>query len=567
MALDPKTEVGIEPQILTTTPDGNGSVHESSPMESVEKPPPQGPRGWRFWAIFPPLCLTVLLSALESTVVSTALPSITADLQAGHLYVWFVNGYFLTMTVSQPFYGQFAQLFGRRGLMISSVALFALGSGIGGGAVNAAMLIAGRLIQGFGGGGIGLMTNMIISDLVSERERGKFSSILFGTFTLGTAIGPIVGGALVQHGSWRWVFYLNLPIAGVCLVMLYFFLQVSNPEREIGLRTKLARIDWIGNFFLIASVSSILIALSWGGSTYAWSSWHVLVSLCIGFAGFALFAVYEGTSFCVAPILPHRIFVSNRTTTVTLYISFIQYLLTYWIIYFLPVYFQGALVESSTQSGILLLPTVLFGVPVAMISGNVLSKTGRYKPIHLSGLGLLTLGLGLFIKLDQFSSVAEYIIFQLITTTGIGLLMATLLPAVHVGLAESEVGVATACWGFVRSFGGIWGTAIPAAIFNSQFQSQLERRIQDHTVLTTLGSGAAYSKVSGDYIRSLSSEMSSEVISTYTHALKVTWVVAVVISGVSFAVGFLEREIPLRTIVKSDYGLKEKSEKLPEGKP
>jgi Major Facilitator Superfamily len=466
-------------------------------------------------------------------------------------------------TAFQPLYGQLAQVFGRRWLLIGAVAVFALGSGISGGATSSSMLLAGRIIQGIGGGGLSLMTQIIISDLVSVRERAKFMSIIFATFTLGTGLGPFIAGALVDHTTWRWVFYINLPIAGVSLVLLYIFLQVHY-KKTLTVRQKLTRIDYVGNVLLVMSVSSILIALSWADTKYPWSSWRILVPLLMGFAGTALFHVYEATPWCKEPTVPGHVFSNNRTTTLTLLFSFCQFMLSFWIIYFLPVYFQGVLLMSPERSGVMLLPTVLFSPPVAMASGQLLSRTGRYKPIHLTGLGLLTLGIGLFIHLDQNCSIGEVVGFQLIAGLGMGLIMSTLLPAVQAGLPQKQVASATATWGFVRAYGGIWGVAIPGAVFNSQFQKYLLAQVTDPQVIKALSNGSAYSQVSGSYINSLPSLVRSQVIGVYADAVRMVWIVAVAISGAAFVLCFLEKEIPLRTTVKSDYGLKEKKPRLDE---
>lgn len=249
-------------------------------------------KGWRFWAIFPALMLVSLLVAVESTVTSTALPTIVHELNAGHLYIWFVNAYFLTGAAFLPLLGQLSDIFGRRWVFISVVAIFTLGSGISGGANSSTMLIAGRAVQGIGGGGINLLIELIVSDLVPLRERGNYMSLLFAFFALGTAIGPFVGGILVQRSSWRWVFYINLPIGGVALIFLIFFLRVKY-DRTSSFSSRLKKIDYLGTAILAAAITSLLIGLSWGGALYAWSSYRVVVPLVLGILGIFIFHAYE----------------------------------------------------------------------------------------------------------------------------------------------------------------------------------------------------------------------------------------------------------------------------------
>lgn len=242
-------------------------------------------------------------------------------------------------TAFTPLLGQIADAFGRRWLTISIVAIFALGSGISGGASSTRMLIAGRAIQGIGGGGIILMIEMIVCDLVPLRDRGKFMGVVFALCSIGASLGPFIGGAITQHATWRWVFYMNLPIAGVALVLHILFLHV-NYNRDPSTAARLRRLDYTGNVVLLASVTAILVALTYGGSIYPWSSWRVLLPLLVGFAGLGLFIAYERSRWCVNPGMPIHLF-KNRTSAAAFFLTFIHALYSVWVLYFLPVYFQA----------------------------------------------------------------------------------------------------------------------------------------------------------------------------------------------------------------------------------
>ncbi|RAH81748.1 MFS general substrate transporter [Aspergillus japonicus CBS 114.51] len=532
------------------------------------RPPPlpqPAARGWRFWTIFPPLCIATLFSALESTVTSTSLPEITSSLNAGSNYTWFVNGYLLTSTVFIPFYGQFAQVFGRRWPAMVAVAIFTLGSGISGGANSTAMLIAGRLVQGLGGAGIGTMTNLIISDLVSVRERGKYQGIIFGTFGIGIAIGPVIGGAIAQSGHWRWVFWLNLPLGGVTLVLQFIFLQVTF-RRVFTFAQKIRQIDWIGNLMLIGAMVAILIALSWADTVYAWSDWHILVPFLLGFAGLAGFHAFEAwPRFCRVPTIPGRLF-RNRTSAVTLINTFLSSMLTYWRSYFLPVYFQGVLLVSPQRSGVLLLPSVLIAAPAAILSGVALSHFGRYKPIHILGYALMTLGTGLYIDYDADSSLAKVVLYQMIAGFGGGILLTTFLPAVQGANPPKDLVPASATWAYLRAFGSIWGIAIPSAIFNSRVSYYVQSRVSDAAVRAQLEGGGAYSHVSAAYIKALPDGVRQEVVGAYTSAMRNVWEVCVAFCAVALLLTFLEEEIPMRTAAEQgDSALKERKKREAEG--
>ncbi|KAE8387926.1 DNA repair protein RAD50 [Aspergillus alliaceus] len=514
-------------------------------------------KGWRFWAIYLSLSVSILLAAVESTVTSTALPFISDQLQAGEDFVWFVNSFFLTSACFQPLFGQCANLFGRRWLMIGAVAIFVLGSGISGGATNSNMMIAGRGIQGIGGGGINVMIDMIVSDLVPLRERGNFMGLIFAIFSIGTSLGPFIGGAIVQYSSWRWVFYINLPIGGAALVCLFLFLHV-NYQREPW-QNKIKRVDYTGNALLMTSIVAILLALTWGGTTYPWSNWRIIICLVLGFIGMITFHVYEASPYCREPMMPPHLF-TNRTTATAMVLAFLHMMLTFWVVYFMPVYFQSVKLSSSARAGVQFLPSVILAVPTAVLAGMALTKWGRYRPIHAVGMALVTLGLGLFTLLGAASSAAEWIVFQILTAIGLGCLLTTTLAAVQADLAEKDVGLATATWAFMRSYGAIWGISIPAAVFNTQF-GKLSARIEDPAVAAQLARGQAYSHVSAAFIKALEPRVRGEVVGVYSDALLLVWQVSIAFAGMGFLLVWFQKEIKLRTDLETEYGLADPKQK------
>ncbi|TPR06557.1 Amidase family protein [Aspergillus niger] len=484
---------------------------EQLKVEEQEEPPTKTKYGPRIWAIMVALCVTNLLVALEGTVISTALPTIVEDLGGGEAYVWASTGYFLTNTVFQPLYGQMADIFGRRWLIIFAVAMFVLGSGISGGAPSMNALIAGRVIQGIGGGGITLLVNLIVCDLVPLRERGRLMAIVFAAVSVGTSLGPIVGGLIVQQTTWRWVFYLNLPVGGISMVLLFVFLQVGHRSEETSIKRRLKQIDYGGNLIFILAISFILVALAYGGTLWPWKSYSTIISLVFGFYGVVVFIFYEQSNFCRQPTLPMRV---------------------------------------------MMLPTVLVLVPASVVSGALLSKFGRYKPFHFIGFALFTLGFGCFITLDENSPDVAWIMVQIVVALGSGSSLSTLLPAVQAEFSDQDTAAATAAWAFVRQFGVVWGVSVPSAIFNAQVQHDLSR-VSSDSVQKTLSGGAAYEHGTKDYVNSLSGDVRKQVIGLYADSLQIVWIFATVIAGVGFLLVFLEREITLRTKLDTKYGLKE----------
>ena len=278
------------------------------------------------------LSIASLLSALDVSVISTAMPSMINDLGSSYAYAWIANAYFLTMTAFQPLYGQTANIFGRRSLTLLAVLLFAIGSAIAGAAPNLGALIAGRAIKGIGGGGINILIEIVVADLVPLRERPKFISIIFTAYTIAVVLGPVIGGLLAQRVTWRWIFYLNVPVAGVALVLLAVVLRVQYTKDTM--KNSLKRVDLAGNTLLITSVVSVLLALTWGGVDFPWSSWRTILPLVLGLLGIIAFLAIESTTLIPEPTMPMRIF-SNRTSLGGFALTLIHAMLMYWVSYFL----------------------------------------------------------------------------------------------------------------------------------------------------------------------------------------------------------------------------------------
>lgn len=500
------------------------------------------------------LCTTGLLGALENTVVTTSLPTIVDELQLGRNYIWVTNIFFLTSAAVQPLFGQVANIFGRRWLTMFIVAVYTLGSGICGGANSGAMLIAGRAVQGIGSGGLNMIVDVVISDLVPLRERGNYIALILTVYSVGTSIGPFVGGIIVERTTWRWVFYINLPVGGAALVLLFLFLHVSSPK-EMSLLQKIKRIDYVGNVVIMASSVAILYALTYGGSLFSWSDARVIVPLVLGLLGLVLFFFLESSPWIKEPVTPVRLF-THRTGAIIGINTFLNSALLYWAMYFLPVYFQAVLLSSPAWSGVQMLPIVLVAVPGAIVAVIVLSKFGRYKQLHVIGFAIVTISLGLFSMLDQYSSTADWVVFQVLGGLGSGMVLNTLLPAFQAGIPESDQAAATASWAFIRSFGNIWGVAIPAAIFNNRF-SALEHQILDPTVRSQLSGGRAYEHASRAFVASLPQPVRAETIGVFVDALKMVWYISVVLCGIACVLSLFEKEIELRKELDTAYGMEE----------
>ncbi|KAJ5365620.1 Major facilitator superfamily domain general substrate transporter [Penicillium concentricum] len=512
-------------------------------------------RTWRFWAVFPALCVTTFLSALDTSILSTALPTIALDIDAGELYMWITNSYILSSTVVLPLFGQMANIFGRRRMLIISVVIFTLGSGMAGGAKNTGLLIAGRTIQGIGGGGINTLVDIVICDLVPLRQRGKYVALMAAVWAVGTVIGPVLGGAFAQYVSWRWVFYINLPLCAASLLLLVLFLRVTHPRTGGTVWHQLKRVDLVGNSILTAAVISILLALTWAGTTYAWSSWRVIVPLILGLGGLFLFYGHQTSRFCTEPSIPLRLF-SSRTGMCALWIAFLQSILLYWVGYFLPVYFQAIRNSTATESGLYVLPITAAIAPFGIITGVIIAMTGKYRIFHFLGYIFLTIASGLFSLLDDHSPARDWAGFQILFGAGSGMIFSSTLPPIQASLSESDVATATSTWAFMRSFGCIWGIVIPTTIFNARVQ-ELLYRVSDVSLRAKLADGGAYAMASQGLMRTLSNtpNLRAEVLSVYQDSLRWVWWISIPFGGVGLLLCIPIKELELTEELNTEFGL------------
>ncbi|KAI1120768.1 MFS general substrate transporter [Nemania abortiva] len=504
--------------------------------------------------------LISILSALDTTVVSTAMPSILKDVGKSSAWVWIANAYFLTMTAFQPLFGQAANVFGRRSTTLLATFLFAVGSAVCGSAPSLGALIAGRAIQGAGSGAISILIEINIADLVPLRERPQYMSIVLVGYTVAACLGPVIGGLFAQHATWRWIFYLNLPISGLALVSLWFFLRTRH--RKDTVRNSLKRIDLGGNALLIASVVAVLIALTWGGTEYEWSSYKTLVPLILGLVGIGAFLGLESTTLIPEPTMPLRLF-SNRTSLGAFAIAALHALLTNYVVYFLPVYFQGVLGTDPTTSGVNLLPLPFISMPFAILAGVGTTKFGLYRPFFFIGTALLALSYGLFTRLDEKTTTAYWAGIEVLVSAGLGVLTTTTWPAVQAPLDEVDQAITTAAWGFVRSFGYVWGVAIPAAIFNSRVNS-LVGVIADPAVRTSLVNGGAYELASvggGTAMQNWSPELRAQITIIFVKSLQRCWQVGIGFSLLGFLISFVIRDVPLRDQLETEYGMEQPKER------
>ncbi|KAJ7484972.1 MFS general substrate transporter [Mycena galericulata] len=501
-------------------------------------------KGVTFWLIFASICISLFVSALELTTVSTALPTIAGDLRVTQ-FVWVGTAYSLASTAFLPLSGGLAEIFGRRHAMLLSILLFTLGSALCGAARDQSVLIGGRVVQGLGGGGIRSLAVIILADLVTLEERGTYGILTGLTWSIACIVGPIVGGGLAARGAWRWLFYLNLPIAGVAAVFVVLFLRLPTPPGTF--REKLGRLDLIGNFIVIASTTCCTLALTWGGATAPWTSLQVLAPLWLGLIGLALFLLYEAT-VPVDPLIPF-VLMCNRTSLSGYVQAFIVGLLTLCVVYFLPVYFQGCKEASAIRSALLGLGVAALA-PAAIVAGLAVSKTQRYRPQMWAGWCITILGLGLLSTVRLDTPTVHTVVFGAITGIGLGFEYSTTMFPVQAPLPVSQNARALAFLTFVGSFAGVWGLTIGGTILDNQLMRRLPTAL-----LARVPGGAALTYAIIPQIQALSPTERRALQAAFAESLAVVWAVLAALAGVGLLASLFMEGLPLHTKLDSRWAL------------
>jgi EmrB/QacA subfamily drug resistance transporter len=492
------------------------------------------PTGRARTMIFAALMLGMFLAALDQTIVSTALPTIVGDLGGLEHLSWVVTAYLLASTASTPLYGKLGDMYGRKPMFMAAILIFLAGSLLAGLSQNMGELIAFRAVQGIGAGGLLVGAQSIIGEIVPPRERGRYTGLIGSVFAVASVAGPLLGGFLVDTLSWRWVFYVNMPIGVVAVAVVA--LRLHLPRRRSA-----HRIDYEGAALLTAGVSALVLMLTWGGTQYAWGSTMIL-GLAVAAAVLLALFVWQETR-AAEPIVPLRLFRSPIFDVASAMGALIG-MAMFGAIVFIPLFLQLVYGASATGSGLRMIPLMGGLLAASIASGRVVSRIGRYRPFPIAGTAVMAIGMLLLTQLgvDTPSWLAS--VYMLVVGLGIGLTMQVLVLAVQNDAPVRDLGVATATSTFFRSVGGSIGIALFGAIFAS--------RLADG--LASLPPAAAARFAGGVNIdpqeaKALPPDVREQFLQGFAHALHGVFLWAAAIAIVAFVVSWLLREIPLRSTV------------------
>ncbi|KAJ3348271.1 hypothetical protein HDU91_006594 [Kappamyces sp. JEL0680] len=423
----------------------------------------------QFVSVFLSLLFGVFLVALDSTIISTAIPAIAKEFHALDLISWIGTGFTLTSTSFSPLYGSFCDIWGRKATFLAAITFFEIGSLICGLAPSIETLIAGRLIAGIGGGGIFACALIIISDIVSLRDRGKYQGIIGAVFGLSSVIGPLVGGFFTDYITWRWSFYINLPFGFLTVVAISVLLKFPAPEGSV--REKLHKIDYLGTFLIVCTSAFLLTPLQLGGSKWEWSDAKT-ISFFVASLVFGAAFVYVETKVARNPLIPPSMF-ENRSVALILAIAFFLGVSFLSVIFYVPSFFQLVLGDSATTSGLEAVPLVFGLVALSITSGQLISRTGHYKYWFFIGPTILAVGQGLLSTLSASTPKYAQILFLIVPGIGIGCLIQVRILSIQASVSKENIAVATAICNFFFNLGGTVGIAIGGTIFNNTLSEQL----------------------------------------------------------------------------------------------
>ncbi|KAG2192966.1 hypothetical protein INT47_005692 [Mucor saturninus] len=466
------------------------------------------------------LQIALFLAALDGTIVSTALPSIGSDFNQMSIVSWVATAYILTFDAFQPLFSKFSDIFGRKIILMVGIGLFLFGSVLCGAAKNMIMLIISRAIAGIGAAGIFSMVFIIFSDLVPLEQRGSYQGVVNAVFALSSVFGPLIGGLFTDYVTWRWNFYINLPIGAIALVMLVLFLRLPTPHGK--LTEKLKRVDYAGTVIVLAFATLFLLALNFGGQTFPWKSAAVIVPLILSFL-LVILLVYVEKHFAKEPLMPPRLF-KNRSVVSVLLTNWFFGMTFFSAVYYLPVYFQVVRNDSAMWSGIRLIPMQMVMCVLSTFAGIFISKIGVYKPLIMFGMVMVTLWIGLISLFKEDTPFSQIYGITVIGGAGLGCLFSSCIIALQASVEPKDIAVVTGLGNFSRILGGALGVAISSTVLNSHLTENLPNVLPVELANAVIQSSEFVN-------HGLPAEYLASTLRVYVEGLQLIWYVFIPMAG------------------------------------
>jgi EmrB/QacA subfamily drug resistance transporter len=481
--------------------------------------------------VFAGLMSGMLLAALDQTIVSTALPTIVGDLGGLSHLSWVVTSYLLASTVSTPLWGKLGDLYGRKLFFQAAIVIFLLGSVLSGVAQDMGQLIGFRAMQGLGAGGLIVGAQAIIGAVVSPRERGKYMGLIGSVFAVSSVAGPLLGGVFTEHLSWRWVFYINLPIGAIALAVV----AVALPSREMHIRHT---IDYAGAALLGAAATALILGLTWGGNTYAWDSLTIVGLFVAAVVSFVAFLAVEQRS--AEPLVPLSLFKSSIFRVASMAGAVVGFAM-FGAITFLPLFLQTVHGAGPTESGLQMVPIMALVLVMSIWSGRRISATGRYRAYPIAGTIIMTTGMFLLSRLGIETPYWKAAIYMACVGAGLGLTMQVMVLAVQNSVSFKDLGTATSVATFFRSIGGSVGVAVFGAIYANQLAASLPDSLR-----RAGGASAHFTPADLDRLQARDPSLHAQYLHAFDHALHIVFLAAVPFAALGILLALLLREVPLR---------------------
>jgi EmrB/QacA subfamily drug resistance transporter len=481
--------------------------------------------------VLPGLLLAILLAMLDNLIVSTALPRIVGDLGGVAHLSWVVTAYILASTITTPFYGKLGDMYGRKKFFVASIVIFLAGSALSGLSHSMAELIAFRALQGLGAGGLMVGAMATLGDIVAPRERGRYMGYMMVVMMLATIGGPLLGGFITTSFSWRWIFYINLPVGGAALVYLLATLHV--PAKKVS-----HKVDYLGGTLLALAVTALILLATWGGTQYAWGSPQIVGLAVLTVAAAAAFGVTETRA--AEPMLPLHVF-RNRNFSLAMTLTFLTGLAMFGAMTFLPLFQQTVQGESPTVSGLMLTPMMLGVTVTSMLAGQVTTKTGRYRIFPILGGGIMAVAMFLLTRLDVGTTRLTSAVFYVVLGLGMGFLMQMVSLIAQNSVEQRDMGVASSARMFFQQIGGSLGVAAFGAVFARQLTESLAAASGPGTHISAAGG-----QLNPATVNSLPAPVRHDVFFAIAHAVQHVFVWAVPSAVVIFALAWFIKEVPLR---------------------